>query len=117
MPRQNSIRELPKLSIRNLQNAFQVESDTESNQYYYNLLETVHIDGETLEYDSYFEYITKRGDSLMSISSRFYQTLDLYWIVGVVNKIVNPFSLEVGTTLRILKPSVAKTILTSIDRG
>jgi hypothetical protein len=110
---QNKIKELPKLNIDNLENIFQVYTDN-NNRYYYNLLQTVNIPQNLPP--GYFDiYIVKYNDTWPLVSYNVYETPNLWWIIVSVNNISNPTIQPIqGTTLKVLKPSLVRNVLTEI---
>jgi len=51
-----------------------------------------------------------------NISYKYYKTPDYWWVITSFNDIVNPFEgLEVGMSLRILKPQYLYSLLRDLD--
>ena len=77
--------------------------------YYYHTLDgryTYGMDANLKDTTPYQLYTVRSGDTLDSISLKFYNAPTKYWIICSFNRIRNPFKqLEVGTTLKI--PSIS----------
>jgi hypothetical protein len=91
-----------KISTFRFENFFNVYND--SNGYnFYNILKSINIisfDDKDIE----DEYIVKNNDTWYYISYKYYNTMDLWWLVCEYNQIKNPTKIpEVGTKLKLLK--------------
>lgn len=64
----------------------------------------------------YFDYYEIQfNDWLDNISYDFYETPNLWWIIAIINNIVNPFEeLEIGNRLKILKQDYVYQVLKEI---
>jgi nucleoid-associated protein YgaU len=63
------------------------------------------------------EYVVENGDTWVYISHKFYNTMDLWWLVCEYNQIKNPTQLpEAGKKIKILKSDFVWTIITEINR-
>lgn len=60
------------------------------------------------------EHIIQAGERLDIIAHRYYGDEDYWWVVAIANRIMDPFTLEVGRRLRI--PSEARAILDKMQR-
>lgn len=60
------------------------------------------------------EHIVRGGERLDIIAHRYYGDEEYWWIIALANRIMDPFSLTVGSRLRI--PSEAKSILDKMQR-
>lgn len=113
--KQNKIKELPKLVIENLENIFEVYTD-ESDRYYYNLLQTINIPTD-LPDGYYSKYTVEYFDTWPLISYKNYKTPNFWWIIVAANNILNPvIQPEQGTTLKIIKINIVKSILAEIQQ-
>lgn len=111
---QNRIKDLPILPTENYENIFQVYQD-ETSRYFYNILQTINIP-TNLPRGYYNDYDIKYNDTWPLISYRAYETPNLWWIIVAANNILNPvIRPEEGTTIKILKPAVVRTILSEIE--
>lgn len=60
------------------------------------------------------EHILHAGERLDILASTYYGDEELWWIIALANRIHDPFSLTVGSRLRI--PSDARQILDKVGR-
>jgi len=110
---QSFIRELPKLEDTNIENIFQVHQD-ENENYFYNLLQTVHIP-QNLPESYYTIYDVSPIDTWPLISYNVYNDTKLWWLIALTNNISNVTApLKPGTQLKILKTSIVSEILTEL---
>jgi len=102
-----------QIFFQNYENLFNVYQ-TETGEYYYNLLRKVNI---PLEVSSRYasEYITSYGDTWTGLAYKFYNDVKLWWIICTANNIQNPVNFpEPGTKLNILNVEVVQSILSAI---
>jgi len=112
--KQNSIPELDTLRVENYENIFNLYQDI-NNNYYYNLLQTIHIP-DNLPEGYYDTYIVGYQDTWTVISYKIYGTPNLWWVITHTNKIINPTKIpEPGVELKILKTGVVKEIISQIS--
>lgn len=115
--KQDDIDELPKLESSRLENLFNVYQ-TDSGEYFYNILNTVNFDANNLAPYTYTSYTTLAGDSYPFISYKKYKTINLWWLICAVNDIKNPTKLPApGTHLKILNSDLITNILTTIGNA
>ncbi len=60
------------------------------------------------------EHILDSGERLDLLANRYYGDEDYWWVIALVNRIQDPFSLTVGQ--RLLIPTDVRTILSKIQR-
>lgn len=90
-------------------NLFNIYKDSKDS-YYFNLFNSLQI-ADTDINPIYFEnYYTTEKDNLFHISHKFYDTVNLWWIIAYINKLKDPFFIE-GQNLKILKKEVVGQIL------
>lgn len=58
-------------------------------------------DVDMLEGVRYFEYVVKIGDRLDHLAAKHLADESYWWVIAVVNKMMNPLDLSPGQTLRI----------------
>ena len=111
---QKNILSLPRLSDYQYENFFKMYL-TEDSQYFYNLLSfSVYILDE-LDPSSFYEMQMDRSMPWTAISYNEYRTMDLWWLIMVVNKIYNPMEFpQAGTKLKILYPQFVRAVLTKL---
>jgi hypothetical protein len=111
---QKNVLSLPRLSDYQYENFFKMYL-TEDSQYFYNLLSfSVYILDE-LDPSSFYEIQMDRSMPWTAISYNEYRTMDLWWLIMVVNKINNPMEFpQAGTNLKILYPQFVRAVLTKL---
>jgi hypothetical protein len=113
---QSDISELPVIPKTRYENIFRLYS-TGDAQYYYNLLQSIYIDGE-IDPQKIFYMSVKESLPWSIISYNAYGTMDLWWLIAIVNKIYNPVDQpEVGSILKVIRPEYVESILTEINRA
>lgn len=109
---QNNISELPQLNEFRYENLFKVYQI--DGYYIYNIAHTLNIDNE-LDKDFYYNWTVNKPIPWTGISYIHYDTINLWWLICIVNKIHNPIQIvEAGTTLRMLKPEYVRNIIDTI---
>ena len=109
---QNNMPNLPNIGSRKFENIFKIHM--KDDQYYYNILKTVNIP-ENLDQSVY--YLTRPGSfmPLTALSYKHYETIDLWWLICIVNNIDNPLHFISPTkVIKIIKPSYVDNIINSI---
>ena len=111
---QNSIIELEQLNEYAYERIFKVYKD--DNHYAYNILRTIHIP-EKLD-DAVFYYTRVNGRvSWTNLSFDFYGSIKLWWLICIVNGILNPVILpKPGTVIKVIKPEYIKDFLHQINQ-
>jgi len=110
---QNNIEELPKLSPGRYENIFKLYK-TDYNQYYYNILNTIQLPDDINPAIFYNITVSEKMPWTM-ISFNEYQTMDLWWLICLTNKIDNPLKLaDIGKNLKIIRQEFLKFILDEI---
>lgn len=93
-------------------NLFNIYKDS-NDSYFFNLYNSLQISDEEIN-PVYFEnYHTTAKDNLFHISYKFYDTVNLWWIIAYINKLSDPFFIE-GKNLKILKKEVVGQILETV---
>ncbi len=113
---QGEIKDLPSLGRIRYENIFKMY-ETPNRQYYYNLLQSLYINGQIDSTKIYYmpvrEYLP-----WSIISHNAYGTIELWWLIALVNEIYNPVKQpEVGTVLKIVRPEYVETVLTEINNA
>lgn len=115
MAKQNDIAGLGRLTLRQPENAFNVEFDEREGQYYYNLLDTVNIDTPSFRKDLYVKHVLGSGEDLYSLSQRVYDTPDLWWLIAEASGLECVCGDLTGSELRVPIPEVARRIIEEVD--
>lgn len=114
----SDVQVLPAISENSYENIFRVyatENTNQSNQVYFNLLNSVYLPNP-LTPNTYYTITLNRSTPWTVISFDEYRTMDLWWLIALANNIFNPTTMPpAGTTLRIIKPQFVSIILDSIN--
>jgi len=112
---QKNILSLPKLNEYQYENFMRMYL-TEDNQYYYNLQSFSIYFLDELDTSAYYEIQLNKQMPWTSISYNEYRTIDLWWLIVLINKIYNPLEFpKAGTKLKILFPQYVRTVLTKLN--
>jgi hypothetical protein len=115
MTPQSSFPDLPKLSVYRYENFFNLYEDEDKNKFY-NLLRSINIFPAN-DSSAEDEYVVKPSDSWVYISHKYYNTIELWWLVCEYNQIKNPtIAPTQGTKLKLLKPEFVWPILSELMR-
>lgn len=111
---QINIQSLPTLREYQYEKFFKLYL-TEENQYFYNLQSFSVYFLDELDPSTYYEIQIGKNIPWTTISYNEYQTMNLWWLIVLINKIYNPLQFpNPGTKLKILHPQYVKSILTKI---
>lgn len=111
---QNNIKALPNLNAYRYEKIFKLYQ-TSNSQYFYNLLQSVFLP-EKIDPRTLFYLTIKKSQPWTMVSFNAYQTIELWWLILLVNNIYNPFELpKAGTVIKIIKPEFIPQILKEID--
>jgi len=104
---------LSKLDGIRYENIFKMYT-SETGLYFYNISKSIKFPDE-LDSTQY-SYITVRQKMpWTAISFNVYKTIELWWLICILNKIDNPVRApNVGTVLKVLNPSAVKNVLREI---
>jgi hypothetical protein len=110
---QNSIKGLPALKSTRYENIFKLYTN-DAGQYYYNLLQSVFLPDIINEDYVYYQQITTKMPWTM-VSYNAYQTIELWWLICLANKVFNPVKFpDRGTLIKVIKPQYVSTVLNEI---
>lgn len=113
--KQNSFTDLPNLSMYRYENFFNIYKD-DDNYRFYNLLKSINI-FPSKNSEAEDEYYTTFNDTWHLISYKYYNTMDLWWLVCAYNEIQNPVKMpEIGTKIRILKTGYVSRVVSALNR-
>lgn len=113
---QNKITALPNLNIYRYEKIFKMYQ-TADNQYFYNILQSVFLP-DKLDERALFYLTVGKNQPWTSISFNAYQTIELWWLILLTNKIYNPFELpKAGSVIKIIKPDYIPDILKEINNA
>jgi hypothetical protein len=113
---QSQIPNLPGLKSYRYENIFKLYK-TNTDQYYYNLLQSVFMPDKISEETVYYQLITTKMPWTI-ISFNAYKTIDLWWLICLTNKIYNPVKLpEENALIKIIKPQFVSTVVNEINNS
>jgi len=108
------INTLAQLSKNNFENIFRMYT-TESNQFFYNILNSVNMSSD-LYPNSYYTIKVTKSVPWTVISYNEYATTSLWWLICLANNIINPIEYPApGTTLKVIYPELVKIVLNEIN--
>jgi len=111
---QNSVTMLPDLNVYRYERIFKLYQ-TVDNQYFYNLLQSVFLP-DKLDERAIFYLTIKKSEPWTMVSFNAYQTIELWWLILLTNKIFNPFELpKTGTVIKLIKPEYLPGVLKEIN--
>lgn len=95
---------------------FNILDDVLNNTYYLNIFRSYILSTSQLNNSSFYDlYEVDNSEWLDSISFKVYGTPNLWWVIAIVNNVVNPFEdVYGGKVLRILKNSYIYNILKEV---
>ena len=97
-----------------MERIFNIYKQHGAKHFYYNILNRVDFP-DNISPSTYTKYNTKPGEPWTLISFKFYNRIDLWWIIAAYNKIDDTFStIPAGTSLKIPTPSMIRTIIDDI---
>jgi hypothetical protein len=108
--------EAPKLSIYNMASVFNYYRDDDGFDFF-NILKRINLNIDSYDDKEVFsEYLVLPSDTYTKISYSYYGTIELWWLICLVNKINNPFKKpEPGFKIYLLRPAYAMRVLDSIN--
>lgn len=111
---QNEIVELGSLSNLRYENIFKIYQNTDS-QYFYNILNTVTF-GNIYDPNLFTEVVVSEKMPWTVLSYNAYKTIDLWWLIALVNGVRNPFELPSDNKIKILKPQYVATVISQLSQ-
>jgi hypothetical protein len=109
---QNNREDLAPLSEYKYENLFRVHSIDGYDVY--NIINSLSFDKE-LDRTYYYEWTVDKSLPWTIISYIHYDTIDLWWLICILNEIQNPIRFpETGTRLKIFKPSYVRRVIDQI---
>ena len=119
---QNNISELPELETYRYENIFKVYETKnltvsgENNFFIYNIIKKIHLPDDID--NSFFDFFTlNKNLPLTTISYQIYSTTYLWWLIMIVNKIINPYkALPIAKDIRYIKPEFVKIVIDAITK-
>jgi hypothetical protein len=96
---------------------FPILRDIEDNEMFVNIFRAYTVWQDTLADASYFTtYASTNQDWFDNIAYKMYSTPDLWWMVCLVNDIINPFeSLNDGDLIQVLRPQFVPQFVREVE--
>lgn len=105
-----------RLSNTSIIRLFDILKDTEGNLFL-NIFKSYGINSEYLKSDTIYDFYTMGpNDWWDNLAASYYENPQLWWIIPLINNIVNPFEgVPEGTIIKILSPKYIYAVLRDID--
>lgn len=111
---QNKLKDLPALSRQRYENIFKVYKN-DKGQYYYNINKSI-VFPENIDKTKVSFITVKQKQAWTTISYNVYGTIELWWLICLLNKIDNPIKQpEPGTVLKVLNYDALNDVLVEIQ--
>lgn len=106
----------PKEWYENIFNSYELTNDNNDTYMFHNISSKVvlpdDIDPNVFEY-----WVVPGSLPLTSLSHKIYGDMHLWWLIVIVNNIINPIKLlEPGSTIRVIKKEYVATILDNLRK-
>jgi hypothetical protein len=115
---QNLVTALPNLSrtrYENIFKVFKVLKDKDNSYYFYNINNKVMIP-ENLDDNVYNNIEINRNTAWTTLSYKLYGTIDLWWLIFLINKPKDIFLARSGETYKYIKIDYVDDILLNIEQ-
>lgn len=115
---QNLVSALPSLSrtrYENIFKVFKILKDKDNSYYFYNINNKVMIP-VNLDDNVYSTIAISRNTAWTTLSYRLYGTIDLWWLIFLINKPKDIFLARSGETYKYIKIDYLDDILSDIEQ-
>lgn len=113
--KQDDFPDLPIVSGYRYENFFNIYTDNNGFKFY-NLLCSINL-FPSLNSNAEDDYIVKNNDTWPLISYKYYNTMDLWWLVCAYNQIENPLiSPKFGNVIKLLKNNYVSTVISNLNQ-
>ena len=103
---------LNEISSVNFENIFTMHKD--GDYHFYNILKTINF-SKDLKDEFYYNYRVRSNVAYTTLSFKFYNTINLWWLIVLLNNINNPVEfIKPGTVLKVLKQQYVSGLLNTI---
>lgn len=109
----NQVSDISKDLYDNIFKVNVIEND-DTSHYFYNLLNKVYLP-EELDSEVYSEITLDRKMSWTHLSYKLYGSINLWWLLVLVNKPEYIFMADASITYKYIKPGVVNTILQQMN--
>ena len=112
---QNNIIELKNLELSRYENIFKIYNTGEKNFFYYNIIKKISVP-DSLDSRLFLNIVLPEGIPLTTLSHNAYGTIDLWWLILIINNITNPVKdLPIGKKIKLVKPQYIEQVLDTIE--
>ena len=117
--KQNNLKDrgIPSLDPTLYENIFKVnviKKDAESSYYFYNTLNSINIP-EGINKEAYDEIPLRYDTPWTTLSYKLYKSIDLWWLLVLVNKPDYIFMAKGGKDYKFIKPHYVNRIISKIN--
>jgi hypothetical protein len=110
---QNNIPELQSLNNYRYENIFKMYKD-DQNKFFYNITKKITLP-TNLDPSQFFYFTINKQMPWTMVSFNLYQTIELWWLICIVNNIRNPVEQpKAGTVIKALKPDLVVSLIEDI---
>ncbi len=112
---QNNIPQLKNLELSRYENIFKIFNTGEKNFFYYNINKKISLPN-SLDERLLINITLPQGLPLTTLSYNAYGTIDLWWLILIINNITNPIKdLPIGKKIKLIKPQYIEQVLQTIE--
>lgn len=112
----NQIKKLSNIPASRYENILRMYT-TPDNQYYYNLIQSISIDG-AIDKTKIFYMPVKQSLPWSVISYNAYGTTELWWLIALINNVNNPVKQpDVGSVLQVIRPEFVNAVIDEINKN
>jgi hypothetical protein len=115
---QNAITALPKLTMYDFENIFKIYLDDSTQTLFYNIASTLFFPSNLAKGAYYIYKVTGNNMSWTYLSHILYGTIDLWWVLCILNNVNNPMIFPApGTNLNVLTPDTLRMVIQQIQQN
>jgi hypothetical protein len=104
---------MAELNIYDYANIFSTYTNEEGYEFF-NLMNSITIDGE-IDASLYVYDVADSFTSWYELSKKYYGTPKLWWAILLANNLNNPFDVQNGQRVKVLKTTVVSNIVSQIN--
>lgn len=113
----NDIPDLGSISDNRYENIFPVNQTSINGYHFYNIIKSIRFDPSDLDPALYFKFNVNRRAPYTALSHSLYGSIDLWWLICIINDIDNPIKfLEPGTTIKVIRKQYVSTVIDTIKK-
>jgi hypothetical protein len=111
---QKNIPELQPLNNFRYENIFKMYKENDNDQFFYNITKKIVLP-KNLNPDQFIFYPIRKSMPWTMVSFNLYSTIELWWLICLVNDIKNPVvQPKAGTFVKALKADLVNSVLNNI---